>query len=328
MGKIGLDIGFGDVKVAIPYRRGDRISIRTLKFPTAIGRAKHGIVDLESSGRKTYIVGKDTYHLGTDALFCQDIFDTRDREFLERFSPLLTYKALENIRPQDRHNDLVLCVGIPLGYYRDHRKNIARVLGNISVCNQNITPKTVDVRAQGQGVYFDYIFENSGIADRSKMNINALILDIGFNTVDVLGLVNGRPTMEWSDMFTKEGVSRIAEDLKTHIKKEFDREESDQVICRILEDGQIRHFGETHDLSKIIKELTRVYTERFVQFIRSSRWNKFLGKSDHLIIAGGGAYFVADAFKANYRDGFVVVPAAPEYSNARGFLKFNMGMLR
>lgn len=325
MAKIGLDIGFGDVKVAIPNRHGDRISIRTLKFPTAIGTVNRGIVDLGSSnGYKQYVYQNEAYYLGADALYCQDIFDTRDREFLEKFSPLLAFKALENIRLQDRRDNLILCVGIPIGYFKDHSKNISRILGNISVNDHVVNPKVVDVRAQGQGVYFDYLFDNSGAIDKSKLNINALVLDIGFNTIDILGVVGGRPVTDWSDMFTKKGVSRIIENLRTYVKKEFGKEVSEQKMCRIFENRQITISGQVHDLSKVINEFVDKYTGRLVQFIKASKWNEFLDDADNLIIAGGGAYYVADAFKDLYPDGFVVVPPAPEFSNARGFLKYSI----
>lgn len=327
MSKLGLDIGFGDVKIAIPYRRGDRVGIRTVKFPTAIGRVKHGIVDLGIKGCKEYVYEGNPYYLGVDALYCQDTFDTRDRDFLVKYSPLLAFKSLENMRPQDRNNDLVLCVGIPLGYFKQYKGKVSRVLSKMSVNDQVITPRTIDVRAQGQGVYFDYIFDNSGRLDPAKKHVNTLILDIGFNTVDILGIVDGQPSIEWSDMLTKEGISRICEDLKLYIKKEYNVEESDQRVCQALELRKIAIYGKTHDLSEIVNKLTQSYTERFIQNIRSSKWSDFLARTDKLILAGGGAYYVADSFRQAYPENFVHVSPMPEFANARGFLKYSMEMI-
>lgn len=326
MNKLGLDIGFGDVKVVIPLSRGDRVSLRSVKFPTAIGRVKRGIVDLGNKSCKEYVFDGGSYFLGVEALYCQDTFDTRDRDFLVKYSPLLAFKALDHMRAQDRV-DLSLCVGIPLGYYKKYKKSVTRVLSKISVNSQTIIPKTIDVRAQGQGVYFDYIFNNSGKLDPAKKYSNILILDIGFNTVDILGIIEGQPSMEWSDMLTKEGISRICEDLKLHVKKEYGVEESDQRMSHALEAGKIAIFGKSHDLSEIIGKLAQSYTERFIQNIRSSKWSDFLSRVDKLVVAGGGAYYVADAFQQVYPKDFVYVPGMPEFSNARGFLKYSLGMI-
>lgn len=327
MNKLGLDIGFGDVKVVIPVSHGEgRLSMRTEKFPTAIGRVKKGVVDLGGNGRKEYLFDNNAYYLGKDALYCQDIFDTRDRDFLVKYSSLLAFKALGYMRPQD-YAELVLCVGIPLGYYKEHKKSVTRVLSKIAVNNQTIVPKIIDVRAQGQGIYFDYIFNNNGKIDTTKKNSNLLVLDIGFNTVDVLGIIEGKPSMEWSDMLTKEGISRICEDLKLYVKKEFGVEESDQRIKQALESKKIVIYGESLDLSETIEKLTKSYTERFIQNIRSSKWSDFLRRVDMLIVAGGGAYYVSDAFRQEYSKGFVHIPQKPEFSNARGFLKYSLEMM-
>ena len=46
-----------------------------------------------------------------------------------------------------------------------------------------------------------------------------------------------------------------------------------------------------------------------------------------LIVAGGGAYYVSDAFGQEYSKGFVHISQKPEFSNARGFLKYRLEMM-
>jgi plasmid segregation protein ParM len=247
-------------------------------------------------------------------------------DFLLAYSPLLAYKALREIADIDSREfpDLLrtkkqLCLGVPLGYYHK-RHNLQSRLTNYTISTDFIRFDSVEVRAQGQGILFDYVLDENGKPIEDHINQNVLILDIGFNTVDVLGVVEGRPSREWSDMLENGGICRICGDLRSYLKREFNFNLSEQAVKEVLQNGQISVYGDSKDLSTAIRKIRETYSDWLVQEIKS-RWEDFLIQADKLIIAGGGAYYVEEIRKA-YPERFIHIPEASEYSNARGFFKF------
>jgi hypothetical protein len=151
--------------------------------------------------------------------------------------------------------------------------------------------------------------------------MNVLVVDIGFNTVDILGVVDGRPSREWSGMLERGGISRIGEQVGSFLQREFNFELPEQAIKDVLQKQEIALYGATKDISWAIRKASEEYAAWLLQEIRS-RWEGFLKKADQLILAGGGAYYVVDSFCSIYPQEFIHVPEKPEYSNALGFHKY------
>ena len=326
--RIGLDTGFGDVKVVADLN-GTTHNV-LLKYPTAIAYAKKGIIG-ELGRQEEYDFGGRTFVVGAAALQSQDLFSTRDIEFLLTYSPLLAYKALVDIAQAGSlpFADLIstkkqLCLGIPLAYYT-RKEELKNGLATYSVSGDTVQFDSVEVRAQGQGILFDYMLDKNGKSVSGRMNQNLLVIDIGFNTVDVLGVVNGRPSKEWSGMLESSGICKVCEELKNHLQKEFNFNLPEQVVKDIFQKDQVSLYGATKDLSTPIRKAKEAYSDWLSREV-NSRWDDFLKRADKLIIAGGGAYFVDD-LKQRYPKEFVFVPDNPEYSNARGFLKFGLAGL-
>lgn len=325
--RIGLDTGFGDVKVVVNLNG----TTRELKYPTAIAYAKKGIIGDLGDRQEEYDFSGQTFVVGAAALQSQDLFSTRDIEFLLTYSPLLAYKALVDIAQAGSLPlaDLLstkkqLCLGVPLAHYT-RKEELKNRLAAYSVSGDTVQFDSVEVRAQSQGILFDYMLNKDGKSVSDRMNQNLLIIDIGFNTVDVLGVINGRPSKEWSGMLESSGICKVCEELKNHLQTEFSFNLFEQVVKDVLERGQISLYGVTKDLSSPIRIAKEVYSNWLSREI-NSRWNNFIKRADKLIIAGGGAYFVDD-LKQRYPKEFVFVPDNPEYSNARGFLKFGLAGL-
>ena len=99
--------------------------------------------------------------------------------------------------------------------------SIKRRLSAYSVSGDVVRFDHIEVRAQSQGILFDYMLDDQGRPVDAHINRNVLVLDIGFNTVDVLGVIEGRPNREWSGMLENGGICRICEELKTYLQKEL-----------------------------------------------------------------------------------------------------------
>ncbi|PIP39031.1 MAG: hypothetical protein COX19_09370 [Desulfobacterales bacterium CG23_combo_of_CG06-09_8_20_14_all_51_8] len=329
---LGLDLGFGDVKLALKLdsQNGPAGKPILTKFPTAIAYARDGIIgDLGSDEQKYGFNGKN-YIVGNSALQCRDVFSTRDIDFLMTFSPLLAWAALEKtLQVQSRALDPEvlaaarkrLCLGMPLAHFHSKRSDLMGIMKKGKVSDVELPFSSIDVRAQGQGIFFDFILDQAGLPITERLNLNILVVDIGFNTVDVLGVVGGRPSREWSNMLDRGGISRIAEQVGSFLQRELNFELPEQALKDVIQKKEIALYGAVKDVSWPIRKASEEYADWLFNTIRS-RWEDFLKQADLLILAGGGAYYVQDEFAAAYPKEFVHVPENPEFSNAVGFLKY------
>ena len=329
---IGLDVGFGDVKVVANAINDEASEVSaaniTLKYPTAVAYAKTGIIGSLGSNEEEYDFNGRTYLVGKTALQCHDLFSTRDIEFLLRYSPLLAYKAIKNVATMGNIPlpDLLsaqkrICLGIPLAYY-SKRHELEDSLSNYTVCGDIMSFDAIDVRAQSQGILFDYMVDEHAQPVENRIDETALVVDIGFNTVDVLGVVAGRPSKEWSGMIEHGGICRMCDDLKNYLQTEFSFNLPEQVVKDIICNGYVNLYGSRKDLSTPIRSYKEAYCDWLIQEI-NSRWDKFLKRADRLIIAGGGSYYT-DSLQERYPSDFVIIPDMPEFGNARGFFKYLM----
>jgi plasmid segregation protein ParM len=329
---LGLDIGFGDVKlvVGVTPENGVRRQAIRRKFPTAISYARDGIIGDLGSDEKRYEFNGREYFVGVPALKCRDVFSTRDIDFLITHSPLLAFAAVEKSFDALPHvhkpanmgvSKKSLCLGMPIAHFHSKRGQLMDIMKKTCVSDTPLSFETIDIRAQGQGIFFDFVFDEIGQPVTDHLFMNILVVDIGFNTVDILGVVGGRPSREWSGMIERAGISRIGEQVGAYLQREFNFDLPEQAIKDVLRKKEIALYGAVKDISWVIRKASAEYAEWLVQEIRS-KWEGFLKTADRLILAGGGAYYVADVFHSVYPKGFLHVPEEPEYSNARGFQKY------
>lgn len=324
---VGLDIGFGDVKVVFIHS-SHLGEMNSFKFPTAVAYARKGVIELDEEAEEYEFEGR-RYLVGESTLSSADIFSTRDISFLITYAPLLVYKAFEIIRAKQNENfsEKHVCLGIPLSYFHEKRFELERRVRSFAVNGEFLSFDTAEVRPQSQGILFDFALDEMGNPIMERQGLNLLILDIGFNTVDVLVVVEGRSSGKRSVMFERGGVSKMCEELSQYLQKEYRLNLSEQAVKEILTKQVFKLYGVKKDLSAAIRKMKEHYTDWLVQEVRS-RFEDFLKQADKLIIAGGGAYYVRDDFYERYPREFIFIPPEPEYSNARGFLKFLKGVMR
>ena len=322
--RIGIDVGYGDVKTLVDFNG----QIKSFKFPTAIAYAGEGFA-LGGFGAETqiseYKYRDRTYRVGQPALNCPEIFSTKDISFLLSYAPLLIYVALEQTAKKYSmslielaETEKQLCVGLPLANWEKYRSEFTDALTDFEVSGDHIHFDTIEILAQGQGVLVDYALDDSGSEKEERGSSNLLIVDIGFNTVDVLCVEKGVCSKQWSDMIEGGGICRICDAVNKHLQKS-EVYLSEQAVKEVLFEKELSIYGQKKDYSTVIRNASEAYTDMLEQEIRS-KWSSFLQKAHKLILAGGGAYYVG---KFNgYSPGFVYTPNLPEYCNARGFTKY------
>jgi len=320
---IGIDVGFGDVKVVSTRTNGTgKSATRTIKFPTALAALKNNGLGALDNSIKTYNFKNKHYIVGEGALLCQRVIPTRDIAFLLNFIPLFIFKSIEDLANEFnedfddvRHAAKRLCLGLPLGFYSENRKAICEIVKRIAVSGESIEFETVKVHAQGQGILFDCLKPQL----REK---TFLIVDIGFNTIDILAVDKGRARRDWSTMIYGAGICQICEEVREGIKKISDGlEVSEQEVKESLVQGSVMYYGERIDITDMMNDALEDYAD-YLYGELYSRLAEFLKRSEKLIIAGGGAYHVGNLLSKKFPGSFVHIPPHAEFSNARGYLKF------
>lgn len=325
---MGIDIGFGDVKASISHN-GKKYKF---KFPTAITRHQRSEIRGLENSQDVYIYKNGRYILGDDALYSPNVISTRNIEFLKDFTPLLTFKVLLELSKTigldiERiiKSPKKICLGLPLEYYFDEKDNIGESIKQFMVSflsngeqkTYNISFGHVDVRAQGQGVLNDYMIEKGYL---KNIEPNILVVDIGFNTVDVLSVENGKTSSIGSYMLEGKGVCQITKELGIEVKQKTGVVHSEQKLKDILRIKTIKIQNETQYLVDVIDQVVGEYTDYIFREIKTRSGNT-INHAEKIIFAGGGVYYIENYLKKQFKKGFVHIPEDPEYSNSRGYLK-------
>ncbi len=310
---LGLDVGYGDVKAV--YQHAGVLEM--LKFPTAIAYAERGVGELSAFAQdEEYEYRGKKYLIGKEALF--GAFSTRSFEFMKRYSPLFVFKAVKKIHEKTGAVVTNIAMGLPLSYYTDENlKELVPLLERIEV-GRVVLESKVRFYPQGLGVLADYRLSQAGDVNR-QTDRDMLIIDIGFNTVDVIAVERGRIVKGESDTLERHGVSKISLTLAREIKSRMQLDLSEQESKDVLRQGKIRVYGAQRDLSELVRELAEKYMDWLIQEVRS-KWTARIQRVEKVVIAGGGAYYLQEHIPEEYRP-LIHIPERPEYANARGFLK-------
>ena len=313
---IGLDIGFGDVKVAYL----DGAEIKTFKFSNALRTKRSGSGTMEPDAFEYEYLGKSL--IITPAPHHSNM-PTTTIDYLMKYSPLLAYRALKGPEMKDvTVKDNRIAVGLPIGYFTDkYRQELISGLTRVIV-NKDVVDSAVSVLPQAVGIQFDFRLDAKGRAAKGT-EIDGVILDIGYNTVDVVIMEKGNAVGDESDMLPGMGITWAVQELQKVLKGEFPGySTSDQICKEALLTRSLRHQGEMVDLSVKIDEIMENYIEH-LKYEIESKWGKYINSSEKLILAGGGSYYLK-ANKHLLPESFqkvLHIPENPEFANARGYLK-------
>jgi plasmid segregation protein ParM len=202
----------------------------------------------------------------------------------------------------------VVYVSQAISEFKVNFSEIQKVCSKFTINGKEFSQKVL-VLPQGLGIWYD--------CDKPS---DALIIDIGFNTVDVLRIKNSKPQPENSLSILGTGVVIMAnlfsELLSEELKSQFNIVESNKIL---MDGGTFRYNRHDLNFSDDVMRLKKVYTEKLLTDIFTNpHIAKTIGNVENLIIAGGGAYFID---KKIQEDQNIYIPDKPEFSNVLGFIK-------
>lgn len=327
---LGIDIGFGDVKASINYM-GERISI---KFPTAITRQQRCNIKGLENPQDIFIYKTGKYIIGEDALGSQDIIPTRNIKFLKDFTPLFVFKVLCDVSKNFNisienvlHMQKKICLGLPLDHFFSEKNYFYESIKQYSVSliemgrtnDYEIYFPNIDIRAQGQGVLTDFMIDKEGFKKKYEKS-DIFVIDIGFNTVDVLSVRGGKASSHGSYMLDEKGVCKMTRELGLEIKAKTGTSLSEMKLKEVLLKKEYKIHNQPQDLNGSINQVIKEYTEDLIREL-DSRSEKVIKDAEKMIIAGGGVNFIKKYISDHYPESFVHIPEDPEFANSRGYLK-------
>jgi len=333
--RLGVDIGFGDLKVA--YRNGG--GLEGFKMPTAISYAPAALSEFfdRASARGqgdgpekqpgTVPIGNITYHYkDRDYLVGEAAkdaaFSTKDFNFMIRYAPLFAFIAVQEVQKLTGHEVDKICLGLPLSYYKTSIiKEMTPAMERITV-NGTTLEIPVNFQVQGYGALIDYV-ESLPPEQQDEAIKELLVIDVGFNTVDFINVELGQVTPKGSGTMERDGVSKVTEELTAALQTKDFKLSPVEAADLLKNGGALRVLGTKRDYSELVRQATERYVDWLFGEIES-RYSDRLVRVGKIILCGGGAHFLKHYVPAKYAR-LVHVPFQPEMANARGFLRLVEG---
>lgn len=305
---LGIDIGFGDVKVI--FGTSDNEIIKHFKIPSMIGITERNthICDTRIYDYKehSYYVGKDAEYLPSE-----NLIDITEYKNLEYYSPLFLNKVLDII---DETPDIIV-TGLSKaqiensGHFKD-------ALKKFQVNNINMNFEDIYVLPQGAGskLAIDKYGNNFPNIQNEFSKTTYVGCDIGFSTLDMFLVTDGKTSPNLFEGIEKEGLMKIAIKIAKKVKELHNRQITLHEAKNIIDTGIYKLRGQKHDFSTFIQNTKKEYLKELLELIEI-RYGKIIDKCDFISLSGGGSTI----FKST-DDGFIRVPKSNhEYYNAIGF---------
>ena len=311
---LGIDIGFGDVKVTVGTDEGQ--VEKQFKFTSTIGITKR---NAHVSDSRIYDFKDHSYYVGENALHLpsQNLIDITDYKNLEYYAPLFMYHAIKMIgyRPDIIVSGLSKAQIENSGHFKEG-------LMDFVVSGEQFVFDSVYILPQGAGskLTIDKFGNNFPHPQEEFMGTTTFVgCDIGFNTLDMFLVTDGKTSPNLFEGIEREGVMKIATHVAKKVKELHGRQITLHEAKEIIDTGVYKLRGQKHPFKDYIDDVKRTYLKELLGLIET-RYGDIIDKCDFISLSGGGSTI----FKST-DDGFIRVPKAKhEYYNSIGFFGFGV----
>ena len=288
------DIGYGDTKYIL-LRDGEEFRG---KIPTLVAPVMKTAVDLGEDSSLCY--GGRHYFVGEEAKFASYVIPTTTRDFLPLYSPLLVSEIL---RQHDVPRLELLVVSLSLKDW-GLKQDLVKAMENFTVSGQSHSQE-VKVFPQGLGIWVE-----CGRPD------NVVIVDIGYNTIDVPVFVDGRINRGLSFAIAGMGTTAFISEITDFVNSSFKEDFTPNEICHFMQTDNV-YFRKLGIADEIKSRSVDWFNDVWERLNSRPTFRKVIKHMD-VIIAGGGAKFASsEILEPNVR----ILDRDPEFANVMGFAK-------
>ena len=297
--KIAIDIGYGQTK--IKYQ--DKI----VKFPTAI--SLYSDTGIEYGDSNIYEFEGEKYLVGNESVL-NETFATMNFEFIYKFAPLIIYHILKKFDLAGKKMPLQVNTGLALvDWTKENVEKFKKRLSEFEVNNEKIQLKT-NLVPQGIGIFMNY----NTIEDLSKMNV--VVIDIGYNTINLLHIIKGKFQRQSSKSYPGHGVSSLIKPFRLYLENKFKTSFTDQEAMGYAIDEFMMWNGiEQEEVINHIKDEKRKFVLRLFKSVLQDEL-PLLGRANKVLISGGGAYLLQNAKLPPH---YIIDQEPMEFSNVKGY---------
>jgi len=307
MNKIAIDIGYGQTK--IKYKE------KIVKFPTSIGLFTN--TGIEYGDTNIYEFEGEKYLVGSENVL-NESFSTMDFNFILKFAPLIIYHILKKFDLAGKPKPFQVNTGLALvDWTQENLKKFKERLSNFEVNGEKVN---IDVKLvpQGVGIYMNYSKNGSKVKeenlDLSKMNV--VVIDIGYNTINLLHINKGKFQRPTSKSYPGHGVSSLIKPFRLFLENKFKTKFTDQEAMGYAIEEKMKWNGvEQKDVIDYIKDEKRKFVLKLFKSVLQDEL-PLLGRSDMVLISGGGAYLLQNAKLPPH---YVIDDEPMEFSNVKGY---------
>lgn len=311
---LGIDIGFGDTKVTLGTSDGN--ITKQFKFTSTIGITKRNEHVQDS---RIYDFKDHSYYVGENALHLpsENLIDITDYKNLEYYAPLFLYHALNLIStiPDIIVSGLSKAQIANSGHFKEGLQDFT-VNGQRHVFNE------VYILPQGAGskLTIDKYGNNFPNEQSEFMGGTTFVgCDIGFNTLDMFLVTDGKTSPNLFEGIEREGIMKIATQVAKKVKELHGRQITLHEAKEIIDTGVYKLRGQKYPFKEYIDEIKKSYLKDLLALVEA-KYGKILDKCDFISLSGGGSTI----FKST-DDGFIRVPKTKhEFYNSIGFLLFGL----
>jgi hypothetical protein len=282
---LGLDIGFGHTKC---YSEGIKF-----KFPTQLAYPPDDPnmeVERVNIGGREYVVGRDTKYASSYRIEIPTVIE------LVQHAPVFLKYVLDKFGKFD-----LVVTGLP--------PNAKSHVPNLTANLKSVTDAEVMIIPQGIGILYD-------VASTTDIGDDAVIIDIGYNTVDCIAVEKSDDVWKKKRGITLEnfGIMKAVEIMREMLPEKYGllKNWSASRLLETFEKGAVSIDGEKIDLGAYKNEAIQRYVEILLSKTKQELKDSFRNVAT-VVVAGGGAYYVG---KKYFGQG--VIPEEPEFSQARG----------
>jgi len=322
--RIGIDVGFGDVKLA---RLDDAGRVRTTVFPAILGRAENRTkISVGLGGRRRHIQAIEydgqTYFIGEGAIVESRL--TAARQDQDRIGSVEERVLMLAALARARVTDTLLVTGLPVLWWNSRRDLVKSWRGthNLKVNgkSQTITVREVRPVWQPLGSFYGHFLRNDGAAraDEATLRAGFGIVDIGLNTTDLTGLNNLQPVGRWTTGI-RVGVRDALEVISADIEARYQVRRPLPELALALRQGGITIYREHYPMDGIATSALESLAQEIV-----SQATRQWGQADRfhtVLVTGGGAALLGERVRAAFPHNAEVLNT-PGTANAVGFAKF------
>lgn len=332
MGKnVGVDLGYGYVKTT----DGEKEHV----FPSVVGMG-HDIKyrsDLSSHNRllENLMVSVDgkKYFVGDLAIRQSEIAArSLDQNRVEdRNVKVLLLTAL-GLYTEHENQSINMVTGLPTNYYASYKeawigtlRGSHRVVFHLGGAEREkaLSIDRLRIVPQPFGTLYDRVLDDKGgILDEDMARLKVGIIDIGFKTSD-FAFADGLEFIERMSSSSATALSSAYAIIAGRLREEMGIDKENYELDKIVERGEIRIAGRSHDISRIKREaFERVATKIITEV--DSLWD--YRDLDLILITGGGGQALSEHLLAEFRNAALV--DNPQLANVRGYLKLANNIFR